>query len=116
MSRPSCSNTFVADGIISFDEIQMTAYPNPTQDVLNVGIATMAETEGRLLLYNSLGQMVKEQKVSFLTKDRYTLDFPHGALQRKSRLTSECCMSQHLHKYLQSFSLKTEQLMKLLEI
>lgn len=52
-----------ADELISLDEKMMVAYPNPTTGVLHISLQNMIENEGKLLLYNHLGQIILAQKV-----------------------------------------------------
>ena len=61
------------DMLISLDEINMSAFPNPTQGELNVQIANVKEAEGTIFLYNALGQVVKEQKIAF-SKEKQKFD------------------------------------------
>ena len=42
----------------------MVAYPNPTSDLLNVDILNSGATEGKIVLYNTLGQVVLEKNVT----------------------------------------------------
>ena len=61
------------DALITFEESIMKAYPNPTQGRLNVEI--VGGSEGKIVLYNTLGQVMIEKNVSFSTgKNIETLD------------------------------------------
>lgn len=55
-----------ADELIgeSFEAVEMVAYPNPTSDLLNVDILNSGATEGKIVLYNTLGQVVLEKNVT----------------------------------------------------
>lgn len=53
---------------ISVEEI-FTAYPNPTENVLNVSIENSTASEGKLVLYNALGQVITSRSIS-LTEGR----------------------------------------------
>ncbi len=48
---------------INTDSDVMSAYPNPTTGVLNVDIENSTATEGKLVLYNALGQIVVERTI-----------------------------------------------------
>lgn len=61
------------DALITFEESIMKAYPNPTQGRLNVEI--VGGGEGKIVLYNTLGQVMIEKNVSFsVGKNIETLD------------------------------------------
>lgn len=47
----------------SFNELEMAAYPNPTSDMLNIDIMNSNASEGKIVLYNTLGQVVFEKNV-----------------------------------------------------
>lgn len=55
-----------ADELIaeSFEAVEMVAYPNPTSDLLNVDILNSGAAEGKIVLYNTLGQVVLEKNVT----------------------------------------------------
>lgn len=55
-----------SDALITFDAGEMKVYPNPTQGILNVEIYSISETQGKLLLYNMLGQVILSQDINFL--------------------------------------------------
>lgn len=54
---PSTCNARTGDATDLTGEI-FTAYPNPTDGLLNVNIANSTASEGKLVLYNALGQIV----------------------------------------------------------
>lgn len=61
------------NALITFEESVMKAYPNPTQGLLNVEI--VGGGEGKIVLYNTLGQVLIEKNVSFSDgKNIETLD------------------------------------------
>lgn len=47
-------------------ESMMQVYPNPITDILNINLKNIAEREGILFLYNSLGQIVFSKKISLI--------------------------------------------------
>lgn len=90
------------DVLISLEEISITAYPNPTQGELNVQIANVKESEGKIFLYNALGQIVSEQSISFsegkadiqldlknIAIGIYTVSFQSGNVQKNLKVMKE---------------------------
>ena len=64
--------TFIGEEVA---ESSLSAYPNPTQDVLNISIKDANETKGKMVLYNALGQEVMSKDVVLVAgKATETLD------------------------------------------
>ena len=70
----------------------LSAYPNPTENILHVNIENSQAQEGKLLLYNTLGQVVAQKKpislqmekeVKHLTLAKWRLVFIHLFLKEK---------------------------------
>lgn len=60
---------------------EMIVYPNPTKDQVNVSIYDTQANEGKLMLYNALGQMVMNQNVSLENyRAALVLDMQHYAV------------------------------------
>ena len=53
------------DMLISQENV-MEVYPNPVTQMLNVKLQNSLENEGKLLLYNNMGQLVFTQNISLL--------------------------------------------------
>ena len=59
----------------------LTAYPNPTEGLLNVSIENCQATEAKLFLYNTLGQIVAEKEMLIVNgKGVETLDLREMAM------------------------------------
>ena len=89
-------------GELSFADHTIHIYPNPTQGELNVQIANVKEAEGKIFLYNALGQIVAEQSISFsegkadiqldlknIAIGIYTLSFQSGNVQKNLKVMKE---------------------------
>lgn len=67
------------DLLISQENV-MEVYPNPVTHILNVKLQNSEENEGKLLLYNNMGQLVFAQNISLLNGGaNETLDLQHLA-------------------------------------
>lgn len=67
------------DLLISQENV-MEVYPNPVTQILNVKLQNSEENEGKLLLYNNMGQLVFAQNISLLNGSaNETLDLQHLA-------------------------------------
>ncbi len=90
------------DALITFDSEEIKVYPNPTQGLLNVEIYNISEMQGKLLLYNTLGQVVLSKNVTFfegkateqldlsnLTKGIYSLSFISESGQKVQKIVKE---------------------------
>jgi hypothetical protein len=80
----------------------LSAYPNPTDGLLNVNIENCQATEGKLLLYNALGQIISENVLFIengkatqvldlreLAKGVYTLSFQTNEGQKVQKVIRE---------------------------
>ena len=80
----------------------LTAYPNPTDGILNVGIENCAASEGKLVLYNALGQIVTEVNMTIINGKAveildlrsvaagvYTLSFQTETSQKVQKVVKE---------------------------
>ena len=86
------------DATILFEENIMTAYPNPTTGLLNISLNSLGVNEGKLLLYNTLGQIVFTQNID-MTEGVFTqtIDISHLAAGIYS-LSLETEMQQQTNK------------------
>lgn len=50
------------------ETLSINTYPNPTNDVLNIEVLNSNSNQGKLLLYNGLGQMVLEKNIILIDK------------------------------------------------
>lgn len=80
-----------ADALISLDENMMIAYPNPTTDILHISLQNIAKNEGKLLLYNHLGQVIISQNIEII----------HGIANENMNL-------QHLPQGIYTLSFQTD--------
>ena len=66
------------DILVETGDNVLQAYPNPTKDVLNVIVSHATLANGKLQLYNHLGQVVITKEISFFAgKSNTALDLQH---------------------------------------
>ena len=87
---------------VVWDSEVITAYPNPTDGLLNVNIQNCEANKAKLLLYNALGQVVAERSISItngkasqtldlreMAKGVYTLSFQTEGGQKVQKVIKE---------------------------
>ncbi len=73
--------TTTGEGRVALNRnLQLNLYPNPTKDSINIGIDGLQNENCRLVVYNDLGEIVKEQQISFDNKNSRLncVDLPSG--------------------------------------
>ncbi len=90
------------NALITFNSEMLKAYPNPTSGLLNVEVYDASQTEGKLVLYNSLGQVAFAKNVTFsdgkvneildisaLAQGIYSLSFEAEGVQQITKIVRE---------------------------
>ena len=84
---------------LNYNHESISVYPNPTDEVVNVKLEKAnAISFTKLFIYNSLGQLVREEEIVFKEKEITvsTSDLPPGIYQLK--FSSEVSMAIRISK------------------